>query len=201
MRNGQKRLNLLIVLSLLLVFLAGCEVKPESAATPGKLEPTETPTLPEIESETYTNSEHGFSLRYPKDWDVEEGLMWSIVSFVGPIVVVGEKEYMVSINVGSDKLAKSPKITLKDYARLAGLTLKKSFENCKKVDERSATISGLPAIVSTWSEGSGADVFMHKQAYFLKQDVGYVISYGAPPAFHDQYVSCFELAITSFKLK
>ena len=161
--------------------------------------PAPSPPKPAIESLTYTNSEYGFSLEYPKDWDFEEGLMGTIVLFVGPFVE--EEEFMINMNIMSEELLEFPKITLEDYAKIGEMGIRKMVENYKKIAEHSATIGDLPAIVLTYTAGSGVDMLMYSQAFFLEENVAYVISYAAPPEFHDEYVKSFELVISTFELK
>jgi len=48
-----------------------------------------------METLTYTDSEHGFSVEYPKDWYVPAVFMATIVTFVGPV----EEETGRAINV------------------------------------------------------------------------------------------------------
>ncbi len=177
--------------------VVGCQ-QPAPAPSPTPT-PAPPPPKPAIESLTYTNSEYGFSLEYPKDWDFEEGLMGTIILFAGPFVKGGE--FMINMNMVSEELPEFPKITLEDYLKLSEMQIKKAMENYEKVGERSATIADLPAIVLTYTGGSGVDMLMYSQAFFLEENVAYVITYAAPPEFHDEYVKSFELVISTFELK
>ena len=89
------------------------------AACAPPLTPTPTPSPtppPQMETLTYTDSEHGFSVEYPKDWDVQAGFMGPIVIFVGP--VEEETGGAININIGATTPAESPEVTLEEYARL-----------------------------------------------------------------------------------
>ncbi|MDP6142475.1 MAG: hypothetical protein QGF23_03430, partial [Dehalococcoidales bacterium] len=62
-------------------------------------------------SQTYTNSEYGFSVNYPADWDAREGIVGLVVAFDGPTVLEGI--YDVNINVNAERI--DEKMTLGDY--------------------------------------------------------------------------------------
>ena len=69
-----------------------------AACAPPPLTPPPTPSPtppPPMETLTYTDSEHGFSVEYPKDWYVPAVFMATIVTFVGPV----EEETGRAINV------------------------------------------------------------------------------------------------------
>lgn len=172
---------------------------PTPTPAPAPPPPPPPPPPPAVETLTYTNSEYSFSCDYPKDWDFEEGLIGTIVLFAGPMVKGGE--FMVNMNIVLEELPEFPKITLEDYLKLGEMQLKKVMENYQKVNEHSATICGLPAIVFTYTADFEGDKLMLTQALFLKENVAYVITYAAPPEFHDEYVKSFELVISSFELK
>ena len=56
----------------------------------GCSKPTSMPALALIgkETNTNTNSVHNFSLEYPKNWDVKEGLSVIYFVFTGPILTI-----------------------------------------------------------------------------------------------------------------
>ena len=156
-------------------------------------EPPPSPLAPETLA--YTNSEYGFSLEYPKDWNVEEGSAGTVVLFAGPLV--GEYEYMVNINIVTEELPSE--MTVQDYARMAELQQKKAWSDYVKVKEYTSTIVGLPAVVKTFI-ATPIDVPLKDiQVFFIKDKVAYIITYNAAIDSHDEYVEFFDLAISTFK--
>ena len=167
------------------------------AACAPPLTPTPTPTPPpQMETLTYTDSEHGFSVEYPKDWDVQAGFMGTIVIFVGP--VEEETGGAININIGATTPAESPEVTLEEYARLFQLGVEEDAKDYEKVDEYDAVVDDLPAIVCTWKEDLAGTTLTVTMAFFMKEDVVYGISYGATSEVYGDYLNCFELVLDSF---
>jgi len=176
--------------ALLLVAACAPPMTPSPSPTPS---PTPTPSL---ETSTYTDSGHGFSVEYPKDWDVQAGFMGTIVIFVGP--VEEETGGAININIGTTTPAEPPEVTLKEYVRLFQVGVEKDAKNYEKVDEYDAAVDDLPAIVWTWKEDLAVTTLTVTMAFFMKEDVVYGISYGATSEVYGDYLDCFELVLDSF---
>ncbi|MBA7585707.1 MAG: hypothetical protein GH159_00870 [Dehalococcoidia bacterium] len=173
------------VILLVLLPVAGCQ--------------QQSPSLPDIESLTYTNSEYGFSVEYPKDWDILEDYMGRVVVFIGPSVL--EETYYININISIEQL--SEEMTLEDYGITVESNTQMALPDYNKVDEYSTTIGGQPATVSTLTatvELEGTEYTLKDScAIFIEDSVGYIITYDVPQEFHDQYADCFELVIGTFE--
>ncbi len=173
------------VILLVLLPVAGCQ--------------QQSPSLPDIESLTYTNSEYGFSLEYPKDWDVMEDFMGMEVFLAGPLVLEGA--YCINVSVAVEQLPEE--MTLEDYGITVESNTKMALPDYNKVDEYSTTIGGQPATVSTLTatvELEGTEYTLKDScAIFIEDSVGYIITYDVPQEFHDQYADCFELVIGTFE--
>ncbi len=148
---------------------------------------------------TYTNSEYSFSVDYPADWDVKEGVVGLVVAFDGPTVLEGI--YDVNINVNAERLHKE--IALEDFVTASDLRARKTIPNYSTVKAYVTTINGLPAIVlvatlAVKSNGKKVDL-KNKYAIVIKDKVAYTITYDAPVECHDEYADCFDLVIGSFK--
>ena len=188
------------------ILFTGCVGAPPPAAPPAAPTPPPSPAPPAppappptTESLTYTNSEYGFLVEYPKDWDFQEGLVGTIVMFAGPFIM--EEEYMINMNILAEELPEFPKMTVEDYAGVGEMQLKRVADYYEKVDEHSATIDDLPAIVRSYIADFEGVRQMQTQAYFLKENVAYVITYSAPVEFHDEYADCFGLVIGTFRFE
>jgi hypothetical protein len=180
---------LITILVLLPLSLSiGCGAEPAQEAPP-----------PTLETLTYTNSDYAFSVEYPKDWDFEENIFEAIVVFMGPSIE--EREGRINIMIMLDEVPESPKLTLDDYHKLGEMNLKRGLENYYKVDQHSATVADLPAIVSSYTFDSGGAPVMQTQIIFLKENVFWTIGYTATPKCHSDYEDCLELLMTTFEFK
>jgi hypothetical protein len=185
---------LLLILVIGILLLSAC-----TAPTPT---PTFEPLLkPDIESQTYTNSVYGFSVEYPKGWDILEDYMGTVVLFAGPMVLKGS--YYVNVAVRVVQLPQD--MTLKDIVKSGELTDKRSVENYKKLEEQNTIVGGLPANVQT-SIGTmkveGEDLLLKDSVVRLVKDkVCYIITYDVPDEFHYLYAECFLLVISTFDLE
>jgi hypothetical protein len=177
--------------ALLLVTACAPTLTPTPSPTPS---PTPTPPL---ETSTYTDSEHGFSVEYPKDWDVQAGFIGTIVTFVGPVEEATGGA--INVNIAATNSSELPEVTLKEYVRLFQLKVEENAENYEVVDEHDAVVDDLAAIVWTWKEDFAGTTLMVTMAFFMKENVVYAISYGATPELYYDYLDCFELALSTFK--
>ncbi|MFC1969845.1 PsbP-related protein [Chloroflexota bacterium] len=172
-----------------LLLVAACA--PTTTPTPGPTPP------PPLETLTYTDSEHGFSVEYPKDWEIQAGFMGTIVTFTGP--VEEETGGAINVNIGATTPAEPPEVTLEEYVRLFQLGVEEDAKNYEKVDEYDAVVDDLAAIVWTWKEDFAGTTLTVTMAFFMKEDVVYGISYGATSEVYGDYLGCFELVLDSFK--
>ncbi len=186
------------IILLVSAFLGGSCAAPTSAPIPSS---PPAPPPPTIEGLTYTNSEFGFSVKHPKDWDVLEEYVGTAVFFGVPMVLEGT--YMVNISVIVTQLPQ--KMTFEDFVRGGELADKKNMLNYNKVEEYDTTMGGVSANLQTISgtvKLAGEDLLLKDGvARLVKDKAGYVITYDVPEEFHDQYADCFQLVISTFKFQ
>jgi hypothetical protein len=193
-----KRLAALCLVALLFcppsALIVSCQQQPASTPIP----------KPAIASKTYINSEHGFSVEYPENWDLnedisEEAKLNGIVAvFVGP--VTAEYDQRVHIIIETDEFSSG--VTSEEYAEAVEFQiLKKNLTDYVKLEEQTATISEIPAIVRTFTATAPDYPRKDIQAYLTKENIGYAITYDVTPDSHDKYKDCFDLAVSTFKLE
>jgi len=188
-----KRLTLLwVTLLFVLMPLAATSCRQQSPASP-------TPTMPAVESQTYVNSEQGFSCQYPVAWDLISGYEGIIASFVAPFT--NETKGMTGINITKEMLPGNPQMSFEDYIKQVETQLKKMNASYQKLDEHSFTTAGVPAVLRTYTFDLDGIPFKASQAYLLKESTVYAISYGSIEASYAKYTGVFEMVINSFSFK
>ena len=203
-KNIGKNMAIFVIAAVMLTVLSGCIGGEEgtSTTTPAPTTPAKTLPVYSGETETYTNLEYGFSLKYPADWELMENFMGLTVILGGPQVMEGS--FMVNISVVREEIPENlaKKMTLEDYVKASELNAKKTFTEYNKVDEYNTTLAGVPATVITCNivlEIEGITYSLKDSfAIFIKDGVGYTISYDVPAEFHDDYIDCFGLIVNSF---
>ena len=146
------------------------------------------------EAGIYSNEEWGFSLEYPKDWDVIEEMFEGTVVFTRSLA-----EGPTAIMVIAEELPAFPEPVLEDYVEMTESQVESELTDYEKVSQYSTTIAGEAAIVYTVAWSVGTQAVKHTQAIFLKDRVAYRVSYTGTPESYDEDIDCFELVINSFK--
>ncbi|MFC1926006.1 PsbP-related protein [Chloroflexota bacterium] len=154
-----------------------------------------------IETELYTNSEYGFSIEYPKGWDLEEDYMGTVVIFAGDLL---ENRYMTNVNILIEEVP--AEMTLEDYAKGSALTAKKKYENFQIIEQyRTTTIDGYDAIVTTYratvTYGEKAFACKDASAWILRDEKAYSITYDILESYHSEYLDSFWEAVRTFKFQ
>lgn len=121
----------------------------------------------------YQNNNHLFSIQYPKDWEVREGLFGTIVSFVSPLTSKKD-QFSENINIVSEPVA--PGTTLEQYYDGSEENLKKYFTQFKVIKVASATLGGSPARVVTYSANQGNVKLRTTQIFSLRGTKAYIVT-------------------------
>jgi hypothetical protein len=160
--------------------------------------PTPRPT-PILETSTYTNPEYGYSVEYPKGWDVLEESRGALVLFTGPLIE--EAGGSPRGKVVSENLPQSLEVTHEEYVRQNKLTMGQMFSSLEVVDEYDAVVSGVTATVVTYTFEWERITLKVTNVVFLKDNIGYVIGYDAMLEYYDAYLGCLQLMMSTFKFE
>jgi hypothetical protein len=173
--------------------LVGCQGQNNSNVTTTTDSTSSVTTSPTIPSKKYTNTEYAFTVEYPEDWEFEEALMQTLVLFAGP----STDSYMININIVTEQL---PRIySVEDYAKIANLQFKKTYEDYVITKETNSTIDGLNTIIRTFTMTVSGVLVKDTQAYFIKDKTAFIITYDANEEAYDKYTECFDLILSTFK--
>ncbi len=166
--------------------------------------PSPTTPTPVSETLTYTNSEYGYSVEYPKDWLVEDRFGQQRIQFPGSTMFKAPRSPMtrrgvVAIYIMADDFSEEPEMTLEEYVSQYDLEWSETRLDYEKVNEHDFVVDGLAGIEWSWKQDVGGMAFLGTMANFMTDDVGYAIAYFAPVEAHDHYFYCFELMLNTFK--
>jgi len=162
----------------------------------------EEPSTPYLKAtQTYSNSQYGFSLEYPEDWGTVEDFPGFAVVFTGPYL----QEYEFTVNISLEIGQFPGGVTMADLLQTVEWTTESKAEDYAKVGEYDTIIGGQSAKVFTVTatmEFNGRAVQLKDiGAIVIKDNVGYIITYDVPAKVHEEYKDCFELVIDSFRFE
>ena len=179
--------SVILIIVLSVVLLVGCTGEKDlSSPLCGKV------------TQTYSNSEYNFSMKYPADWDIREDYRGYVVAFMGPYI----PEYEYTVNINMEILQLPDEMTLDYLQQLIELTNESKTREYSKISEYDTIIGGQLAKVLTVTAEMDFDIgpveLKDIGAIFIKDHFGYVITYDVPSKIHEKYRNCFELMIDSF---
>lgn len=176
-------LRILLLIILLGTLVIGCQQ--ETA------QPLDIP----IESKTYNNTEYGFSLSYPRDWEIHE------FDEKGIYTVSFEKEPRAVIQIwvfyASVYTLSVP--TLDNFYKEAVSIWGDTFEEFRILEEHNITVDGLPArsiTITFMFEG----ILWEQTVIIFLEKIPYSITY-TPMGAYDNYFGHFNLIVDTFKFK
>jgi hypothetical protein len=144
------------------------------------------------EMETYSNDEWGYSIEYPKGWDLNEG---SYVVFTAPI----EDGVYTNVNVMLEKLSKS--MSLEEYFSKAKEGFETTYDDFEIVDKSNTTINNEVCMIVEYLLNNDGREIKIKQAILIKEKTVYVITCASTPdKYNDDDREYFDPMIKSFKI-
>ena len=158
--------------------------------------PTPTPKPVQL---TYTNRQHSFSLKYPQYWEDSEPDGY-IASFDSPGVEGCDMPLGVTI-LYQDLPADLANETLDSHIAKYEESVKTRAPNYTRISLDDITVSGFPAKLLKWHMSNDQSSVTTDQAFFIKDNKVYVITYSAPDEFHNAYIDGFNLIVNTLKFK
>lgn len=180
-RYSVKRIYTILLLMILLgISVVGCQQETTQSFTT-------------IKSKTYNNTEYGFSLNYPSDWEVREsdGKGIYTVSFEK------EPEAVVQVWVFHAPVYRSSISTLDIFCEDAVDIWENSYEEFGILEEHNTTVDGLPARSITIAF-IYEDISWEQTHIFFLKEIPYRIIY-TPMGSYDSYSDHFNLIVDTFK--
>ena len=144
----------------------------------------------------YENEGFGYSCRYPADWELHGDAAGNLVLFAGPMDA--ENVFRININIVIDELVNYPGISLDDYTEISDIQFQESLDDYERLALNDTNISGTTAKLITYSFAIDTLEIKGTQAFFIRDNIAYIITYSATPDSYDEYYPEFELVYASF---
>jgi serine/threonine-protein kinase len=149
---------------------------------------------------TYTDSNLGFEIKYPKDLEKSDEALGVAVLFNLP--KEAEDKFIGSVNVVVQDLSEKP-MTLEQYTELSLNIIKN--KGGKIIESGNTTLAGSPAykVVQTnkctTSQCNGLNLeWMH--IWTIKNNKAYLITYAAEEQKYQDFLKTFDEMVKSFKI-
>ena len=146
--------------------------------------------------EIYENEWYGFSCRYPIDWELQASPAGNLVLFAGPMDA--GNAFRININILVEELVDYAGISLEDYTEISEIQFQESLDDYLRLDLNDTSISGMAARLITYSFAMETLKIKGTQAFFIRDDIAYIVTYSATPDSYDEYYPEFELVYASF---
>ena len=185
-----KKSHTLAILLVLLAFAAGC-------ASPGQNAPSTSSDKKEQGFLVYEDKAYGVRMGYAADWQQKEQ-EGTIVSFLSPKSSSSDP-FQENINLVMNDLS-GQQISLDDYTTASLETLRGVFPDMAVGESGSTTLDGNPAHKIVYTAKAGGANLKVMQAWTIKDDISYVLTYTAEEAAFPDYVGVMQKTMDTFEI-
>ncbi len=146
----------------------------------------------------YYNTKHGFSIIFPKDWEIQESFMGTSVISRSSLENEAD-QFKENINVVVEKLPKD--MGLDEYLELNLSNMYKFLTDFKEIEKGSVELSDNDARWLIYT-GQLGQLDMKALVYFtIKGMRAYVITCSSSPNSFEEYKDRFKEIVNSFQLE
>lgn len=159
------------------------------------------PDIPES-WETVQSKEHGFSMRYPEGWSInnQNRELEHLLFYVSAPADSPEDMFLENVNLSQQPLPDGI-TTLDAYMEyLYGLTLK-NFEQVETLQEEIIDFHGVEAHHSIHQFVANEMPTTLDQTVYLRNGRAYILTYGAETPRYEQYKPVADMVKASFEIK
>ncbi|MGH2398854.1 MAG: DcrB-related protein [bacterium] len=108
--------------------------------------------------ETFTHPQHGFSLKYPSDWEADGGKDPLVFLAVGPLAS-GMSSFRINVNVVMESVPAD--ITVERYEASSESQMGLLFQGYRRLRTDRTTVGNVPALLRyyTWRRNDGLELY------------------------------------------
>lgn len=149
-------------------------------------------------STVYENSAAGIRIEYPQNWELQEGVMGTLASFLSP--VEDSSDIMrENANIVVQDLSKQP-MTLDQYTELSITQLKQLITDFHEETSEKTTWAENPAYLLVFSGKQGQYDLKWKMIWTIKNNVAYVVTFTAQAEKYDAFLAQADQIFGSFTI-
>lgn len=187
------------IITLVVIFLLATGNFKFSVSPAGQSSQTTQTQLAKPGTKSYQNSQYGFSVEYPSDWNVKEGQQGYVADFVSPDESAFDK-YSEFLGVKVVSLASQPDTTVQQAAEAweqQTVDATSTDSNLKIVDRKSSTVGGNEARTIVYTINIDNLPVKGSATITLKNNNGYIFQYFAEREKYDKYLPDIEAILSS----
>jgi len=150
-------------------------------------------------SKIYENEYFGYSCLYPADWELQANPGGMLILFAGPMDT--DNAFRINVNIFVEELTEYAGISLDDYTEISEVQFHESLDDYQRLALDNTIISGMAARLVTYSFAMDTLEIKGAQAFFIRDNNAYIITYSATPETYGEYYPEFELIFASLVFK
>ena len=192
----------LIIIIVLIVISGGVLTYKNLGTTKEKSQLLNQPTNNTNNMETYKNSDYGFEIKYPSDWQKNEQVEGVVVAFLSPKKNASDT-FQENLNILVQDLSIFPfnqSMTLSEFTNLSVELIKQSIPDSKILESITVNLSGSQAYKVVFTGGQGQYNLKWMQIGIIKDNKAYIISYTAMADKYDGFLETIQKMIDSFTI-
>lgn len=151
-----------------------------------------------LDIKPYANSQYGFQMHAPKNWRIDESEVDTVYFINTKTNKEGVNSFSANINVS---LESSTGLDLNNFTNNAKITLPKSLNNYKAIDDKSVTVNGVETRMISGTFIHEVYHLRNLQMIVVKNNKAYIVTGTALESTWDQYKDIIESSLMTFSLK
>lgn len=148
----------------------------------------------------YENADYNVSIKYPEGWFLKENLMATIVAaFFSPLEDENDK-FLDNFNLTVQDLSAKP-MNMDEYTKLSIKQLKLYITDFKIKTRKKTKLADCEAEDMVFTGRQGQVKLKFKAIWMIKDNIAYVITFGAEEKKYEEYLKIIDEAIESFEIR
>jgi hypothetical protein len=149
------------------------------------------------EQKTYTNPILNFTINYPSDWQMQQGM--NMIAFLSSLESQDDK-FRENVNLLFEDLSNNP-MDLEQYMKFSEENAPKLIQNYHLIDKGSMQLGDQKADYLLYEGVANGYSLRFKSYTFIKDSKAYTVTYTAEPGSFDKFSTVAEGVMKSINMK